>query len=82
MTALFDDQVTAAELNEYIGHHLAAVRSNAGWTQKDLAVYLRKQVTTISAWERGVTAISLVDLFELARLFQVPVTAFIPRSTE
>jgi transcriptional regulator with XRE-family HTH domain len=82
MTASVDDQVTAAELNEYVGHHLRTARVYAGWSQKDVAALLHKKVTTISAWETGVTAVSLADLFELARLFQVPVTAFIPRSTE
>jgi transcriptional regulator with XRE-family HTH domain len=81
VTASVDDQVTAAELNEYVGWHLRSARLHAGMSQKDLAVLLRKKVTTISAWETGSTAVSLADLFEVARVFEVPVTAFIPRST-
>lgn len=78
MTAVADDPITAAELYEFIGHHIRAYREAAGWTQRELANLLSRKVESVSSLETGRRGMSVADLMDIARVFQVPMTVFLP----
>ena len=50
---------------------LRAARINAGFTQKELADELDRNVSTIANWESNKTKISLPDFKKLCRVLKV-----------
>lgn len=80
MTAV-DESVTTdrAELNEFIGWHIRALRMGIGWTQADLAVMVNVGHRTVSGWEAGDRAISVADLVAVAEAFDVAPGSLLPR---
>lgn len=49
------------------------IRKETNYTQKDLANFLNKSITTICDWERGRTEPSTDDLIQLAKFFKCSV---------
>ena len=49
------------------------IRKEKNYTQKDLANFLNKSITTICDWERGRTEPSTDDLIQLAKIFKCSV---------
>lgn len=49
------------------------IRKEKNYTQRDLANFLNKSITTICDWERGRTEPSTEDLIQLAKIFECSV---------
>lgn len=77
-TIVESERLQAEELYEFIGHHIRAHRQRLRWSMQDLANLAGKALTTVTAWETARNRIPLWDLVEIARLFDLPVTAFLP----
>lgn len=61
---------------------LKAARVNAGLTQEEVAVELRKNKQTIVNWETGKTTIDFANLVALCRLYKVSEdNIFLPRES-
>ena len=61
---------------------LKAARVNAGLTQEEVAVKLRKNKQTIVNWETGKTTIDFANLVALCRLYKVSEdNIFLPRES-
>jgi transcriptional regulator with XRE-family HTH domain len=69
---------TARDLYAFIASHIAELRSAANLTQAQLARKLNKPTNTVSRWETNTYKPNAKDLTQLARLFQVPISAFFP----
>ncbi|WP_157697777.1 helix-turn-helix domain-containing protein [Caballeronia calidae] len=59
---------------EQIGRTLARVRTDCGYTQEQVAVWLGVNVESISRFERGAVLPTLPRLIELAKIYAVPVS--------
>lgn len=59
-----------------LGARIRQARETQGMTQEDLGDALGKDQKTISMYENGRRSISALDLFELARVLQTPITYF------
>jgi transcriptional regulator with XRE-family HTH domain len=57
---------------------IRALRSGRNWTQADLAKLIGSGITnqSVSGWERGIAKPSRENIFELSRIFGVPVERF------
>ena len=57
---------------------IRALRSGRNWTQADLAKRIGGEITnqSVSGWERGISKPSRENIFELSRIFGVPVERF------
>ena len=57
---------------------IRALRSSRNWTQADLARQIGGGITnqSVSGWERGISKPSRENIFELSRIFGVPVEGF------
>jgi transcriptional regulator with XRE-family HTH domain len=57
---------------------IRALRSSRNWTQADLAKQIGGGITnqSVSGWERGISSPSRENIFELSRIFGVPVEEF------
>jgi transcriptional regulator with XRE-family HTH domain len=57
---------------------IRALRSGRNWTQADLAKRIGGGITnqSVSGWERGIAKPSRENIFELSRIFGVPVERF------
>jgi transcriptional regulator with XRE-family HTH domain len=57
---------------------IRALRSGRHWTQADLAKQIGGGITnqSVSGWERGISKPSRDNIFELSRIFGVPVERF------
>jgi transcriptional regulator with XRE-family HTH domain len=57
---------------------IRALRSGRNWTQADLAKQIGGGITnqSVSGWERGIAKPSRENIFELSRIFGVPVERF------
>jgi transcriptional regulator with XRE-family HTH domain len=59
---------------------IRALRSGRNWTQADLAKRIGGGITnqSVSGWERGISKPSRDNIFELSRIFGVPLEQFLP----
>ena len=57
---------------------IRTLRSSRNWTQADLARQIGGGITnqSVSGWERGIAKPSRENIFELSRIFGVPVEGF------
>jgi transcriptional regulator with XRE-family HTH domain len=57
---------------------IRTLRSGRNWTQADLARQIGGGITnqSVSGWERGISKPSRENIFELSRIFGVPVEGF------
>src|SRR5271154_1058184 len=57
---------------------IRTLRSSRNWTQADLARQIGGGITnqSVSGWERGISKPSRENIFELSRIFGVPVERF------
>ena len=57
---------------------IRTLRSSRNWTQADLARQIGGGITnqSVSGWERGISKPSRENIFELSRIFGVPVEGF------
>jgi transcriptional regulator with XRE-family HTH domain len=57
---------------------IRSLRSGRNWTQADLAKQIGGGITnqSVSGWERGISKPSRENIFELSRIFGVPVEGF------
>jgi transcriptional regulator with XRE-family HTH domain len=57
---------------------IRALRSGRNWTQADLAKQIGGGITnqSVSGWERGISKPSRENIFELSRIFGVPLERF------
>jgi transcriptional regulator with XRE-family HTH domain len=57
---------------------IRTLRNGRNWTQADLAKQIGGGITnqSVSGWERGIAKPSRANIFELARIFGVPVERF------
>lgn len=67
----------ANSLDEHIGRKLREVRILAGMSQQELGAYLKLSFQQVQKYERGVNRISAGTLYELSRIFSVPMKEFI-----
>jgi transcriptional regulator with XRE-family HTH domain len=60
---------------------IRALRSGRNWTQADLARQIGGGITnqSVSGWERGIAKPSRENIFELSRIFGVPLEQFLIR---
>jgi transcriptional regulator with XRE-family HTH domain len=58
---------------------IRALRSGRNWTQADLAKQIGGGITnqSVSGWERGIAKPSRENIFELSRIFGVPLEQFL-----
>jgi transcriptional regulator with XRE-family HTH domain len=58
---------------------IRALRSGRNWTQADLAKRIGGGITnqSLSGWERGIAKPSRENIFELSRIFSVPLEQFL-----
>ncbi len=63
-----------------IGQHLAALRKEKRWTQKELAQRLYISPQAISKWERGKNLPDLHQLLVLCELFSCSLDALLLRT--
>jgi transcriptional regulator with XRE-family HTH domain len=58
---------------------IRALRSGRNWTQADLAKRIGGGITnqSVSGWERGIAKPSRENIFELSRIFGVPLEQFL-----
>jgi transcriptional regulator with XRE-family HTH domain len=58
---------------------IRALRSGRSWTQADLAKRIGGGITnqSVSGWERGIAKPSRENIFELSRIFGVPLEQFL-----
>jgi transcriptional regulator with XRE-family HTH domain len=58
---------------------IRALRSGRNWTQSDLAKRVGGGITnqSVSGWERGIAKPSRENIFELSRIFGVPLEQFL-----
>lgn len=61
----------ARDLSTIFGKRLRSAREAAGLTQLQAAVKLGCTPNSISHWERGVTRVAVVDLLNLAKVYDV-----------
>jgi transcriptional regulator with XRE-family HTH domain len=63
---------------------IRALRSGRNWTQAELAKRIGGGITnqSVSGWERGISKPSRENIFELSRIFDVPVERFQGESEE
>lgn len=66
------------DLTDYIAKRIKDLRAAAKLTQTALAAQLGVTPNTVSRWEGGVYQPSVSDLDKLARVFNRPVTTFLP----
>lgn len=66
------------DINAYIAKRIKDLRAASKLSQTDLAGLLKVTPNTISRWESGVYKPSMVDLDRLARVFERPITVFLP----
>jgi transcriptional regulator with XRE-family HTH domain len=61
---------------------IRALRSGRNWTQADLAKQIGGGITnqSVSGWERGIAKPSRENIFELSRIFSVPLEQFLTES--
>ncbi len=52
---------------------LAAARTNAGLTQKQVADALSVAVSTVRNWETGITTPNVTQAYALCELYSVPI---------
>jgi transcriptional regulator with XRE-family HTH domain len=64
-----------------LGRALARERAGSGFTQEQVAEQLGLNVETISRFERGAVLPTLPRLFELADMYDVPVSRLLRRSS-
>jgi transcriptional regulator with XRE-family HTH domain len=59
--------------------NIRALRSGRNWTQADLAKRVGGGITnqSVSGWERGIAKPSRENIFELSRIFGVPLEQFL-----
>jgi DNA-binding XRE family transcriptional regulator len=59
---------------------IRALRTGRNWTQGDLAKQIGGGITnqSVSGWERGISKPSRDNIFELSRIFGVPLEQFLP----
>ena len=58
-------------LSEIIGNNIKSYRKTLGFTQNDLAKFLKVSNTTITYYEQGTRDINMVNLQKLANLFSI-----------
>ncbi len=56
---------------------LKAARVNAGLTQKQVAKAIGKNDMTIASWEKGKTVPDVVTLYELCKLYKIPIDSIL-----
>lgn len=60
----------------HVGHRVRLRRSQLGWSQEKLAQALDLTFQQVQKYERGTNRISASRLFDLSRVFDVPVSFF------
>jgi transcriptional regulator with XRE-family HTH domain len=66
----------AVDISKHIGERIRRARELRGLTQSELAQALGKNPTTVSNYENGNRTIRAIELPELARILDVPITYF------
>lgn len=61
-----------------MGQIIKKAREDKGWSQSQLAEELARRQATISDLENGKTEIGIFTLLQLSRVFQKPISFFIP----
>ncbi len=64
-------------LKEIVSKNISKLRQHSNLTQLELAQKLKYSDKSISKWERGESLPDLEVLVELAKIFDVPITAFL-----
>ena len=70
------NQKTSTAIDAHVGARLRALRRGRGVTQSDLGAWLGVSYTQVQKYERGVDRVSAARLFEIARVFKVPIASF------
>lgn len=63
-----------------IGHRIQQLREERGWSQRQFAARLGISTTSLSYYESGDRAITLLTLLRAAQIFGVPVDFLLPGS--
>lgn len=69
-------------LDYFIGARIRRLRTERGMTMNDLAARLNLSYQQVQKYETGANRLSAAQLFILAQIFSVPLTAFFPAQEE
>ncbi len=70
------NQKTSTAIDAHVGARLRALRRGRGVTQSDLGAWLGVSYTQVQKYERGIDRLSASRLFQIARIFKVPIGNF------
>jgi transcriptional regulator with XRE-family HTH domain len=72
------NQKTSTTIDAHVGARLRALRRGRGRgvTQSDLGAWLGVSYTQVQKYERGIDRVSAARLFQIARIFKVPIGSF------
>ncbi len=68
--------LTNTNIREIIGNNLRYFRTNAGYTQQDLAAHLGITFQQVQKYEWGINRLSADDLYILANFLKIPIAYF------
>jgi len=63
-------------IDEHVGARIRVLRRGRGVSQSDLGAWLGVSYTQVQKYECGVDRVSAARLFQLARIFKVPIGSF------
>jgi transcriptional regulator with XRE-family HTH domain len=67
---------TPDKIDAHVGARVRALRRARGVTQSDLGAWLGVSYSQVQKYERGIDRVSATRLFQLARIFKVPMESF------
>ena len=65
-----------------IGKTLQHFRTQAGYTQRTLSMFLKANQSTISKWERGTINITLLELITFCEVVSIKLNKFINKMSK
>lgn len=71
-----------SDLDFVLAGRIRECRKQLGMSQEDLASHLGVSFQQVQKYERGINRITAARLFEIARIFRIPVEALYPSSED
>ena len=70
------NQRTPSAIDAHVGARVRTLRLARGVTRSNLGAWLGVSCAQVQKYERGVDRVGATRLFQLARIFRVPMTSF------
>ena len=67
---------TPGMIDAHVGARMRAMRRGRGVSQSDLGAWLGVSYAQVQKYERGIDRVSAARLYQLARIFKVPMESF------